>query len=166
MTPLADLTAIVCDTLRAYERCFNEQRITDLRALWDASESSPIYVAEEVASTLVGWEAIEGYWAGTQAALKRVSIRAGEPELRTLAPDLVLAHFPMHWNAEVRTGDALPGKLFGGDVRVSALFRCRGGRALFIHYIEAPVGALPFLQGIYAGAVDAEFARAASEPAD
>ncbi len=142
------------DILAAYERCWNEHRITALEELWDADEPNPIYVAEEVANTLIGWDAIRAYWHAAETMIPRLAIRTFAVEERAVADGVKLLHFGMHWNAELPSGSQV-----GGDVRVSALLRKKGERYLFFHYIEAPLGALPFLQRVYEAAADPSFVR-------
>jgi hypothetical protein len=145
---------IAATVLALYERCWNEHRITALETLWDVDEPNPIYIAEEVADTLIGWDAIRAYWLAAETMIPRLAIRTFDQEERPVAPGITLLHFGMHWNAELANGSE-----YGGDVRATALLREKGGRHLFFHYIEAPLGALPFLQRAYSAAVDPAFRR-------
>lgn len=125
---------IVENALRAYIDTWNSGRVSQLRDFWDASLDEPVYVAEE-AEVMRGWPTIEAYWSTLDGL--DVSITTEPPHLSRLAPDVILASYPMHWRIAF-TGHPHWNRPIGGNVRVSAVFRRRDQDWRLVHYIEAP----------------------------
>ena len=124
-----------------------------VRSLWDPEADRPFYLPEESEQLLVGWDAIEAYWAKTKATISRLSMRIWDLQARLLEPDLAVAVYQMHWNGDV----SAYGRALGGENRVTAIFRRRGQRWYFCHYVEAPLAPMLYVQRLYALDVDPEF---------
>ncbi len=112
------------------------------RALWDADEPNPVYLAEEIEDYLRSWPEIERYWADTRAALPHLGVRHWDLRAHAVAADLAIATCHMHWDAWI-AGAARP---IGGDVRVTATFRKRPAGWKLIHYVEAPMAPTIYLR--------------------
>ena len=142
--------------LAEIESCWKRHDFGGLRALWDADEPRPIYVAEE-APALTSWQEIDSYMAGTQGLLSRVGHRTHGAIVKELAPDLALAYYDMHWNAEVAKGGLFGGEQIAGDVRVTVLFRKKRQGWRVFHYVEAPLAAMIQMKNAMTGLVDPDF---------
>ncbi|NQV81498.1 MAG: hypothetical protein HQ495_13160 [Alphaproteobacteria bacterium] len=103
--------------LRTYETAWRGGNYDALRALWDSDEREPIYVPEESAP-LIGWTAIDAYFAGNQKVLANVAVRTWDHHVRAVGEDVAILFYQMHWNAKI-----VDGSLMGGDVRAGAPHR-------------------------------------------
>ena len=137
---------------RYYER-FGAMDFAATRALWDAEEPHPTYLAEEIDDFLRDYAAIEAYWAASKAAMSRLASRHRDVRAQLIAPGLATATWCLHWNAEI-VGRPVP---VGGDVRVSAVLRRRAPGWRFIHYIEAPLAPILYVRRLYETQVDPDF---------
>lgn len=134
---------------------WNELDFPAVRALWHPSEQMPWYLPEEETDFLMGWDAIEAYWARTRSSIKRLTMRTWNVNAKPMADDLIVLLYEMHWNAEV---EGYP-KPCGGDNRVTALMR-KGDEDLpwrFCHYVEAPLAPIMYLRRYYEECVDESF---------
>jgi hypothetical protein len=120
--------------LEAYVETWNSGRVSGLRRFWDLQHPEPVYVAEEQ-EALSGWPAIEAYWAALDGL--KVRVTTGVLQLSRLTPEVILAHYPMHWRIDF---DEHPHwtRPIGGHVRVSVIFVQRAEGWKILHYIEAP----------------------------
>lgn len=122
-----------------YVRIWNAYEVPALRALWDAEEPSPIYVAEE-SEPMIGWPALEAYWGIDRSRSDRL-LTHDRLTVRQAAPDVAIAFYHMRWNVFI-PGNRLYPQPFGGAVRVSAMLRRRAEGWRLFHYVEAPLAAL------------------------
>jgi hypothetical protein len=142
------------DLLRRYEETWCRLKPTELRALWDPAEQNPYYIAEEIVEPMYDWESIEAYWAEAEEILLKFSIRTRDLRCKAIQPDLAAMNFIMHWNGLLRGMEHSP---LGLDVRVSALARKTDIGWRFCHYVESPLGPLPYLMASYRENVDKDF---------
>ena len=137
-----------------YERAWRGGNYEALRILWDSEEPEPIYVPEESAP-LIGWPAIDAYFAGNRKVLANVAVRTWDHHVRALGTDTAILFYQMHWNAKI-----VDGSLIGGDVRVSALVRHTAAGWRFFHYVEAPPAAMVQMRQMLRHNCDDDFAKA------
>lgn len=135
--------------LDAYVDAWNRMDFAALGSLWDSSSPDLYYVAEEVDHALHGFAAIDAYWQRTAATVEFVRIRIEDRRVRQLADDIVVATWGMHVEASMRGYEAQGFSPVGSDVKVTAILRRCDGDWRFIHYVEAPLGALPFVRRVY-----------------
>lgn len=148
-TPTQEIEA----TLTELCGCWNRLDQPAIRDLWDSEETEPYFLPQEIKDPIIGWNALEAYYATAQARLVRCSMRIWDVHAKPLSPDLAVALYQMHWNGEIKGFD----HLFGIDSRVTALFRKRDDRWLICHYVEAPAAPMLHLQKYYASNVDPDF---------
>ena len=146
-----EITAILDQLCDCWNACEPER----VRALWDTDEPTPYAMPQEIEAPLIGWEALDGYFARARARLEAASMRVWDVHSKLLAPDLAVALYQMHWNGLIKGFD----KPMGVDTRVTAIFRRRSAGWRICHYVEAPPAPMLHLQQRYAAAVDAAFLR-------
>ena len=144
-----DIEAVLAELVERW----THMRLPEIRDLWDPDEEQPYYVPEEAEQALVGWDELTAYWQGTQAAISRLSMRVWDLQVKPLGPDLSVALYKMHWNADV-TGFPKP---LGGNNRVTAIFRHTPHGWRFCHYVEAPLAPIIYMRQLYELNVDADF---------
>ena len=105
---------------------------------------------------IIGWEALNTYYTNAKQRLVRCSMRTWDLKAKSVADNLAVALYQMHWNGEIKGFS----HLFGIDSRVTALFRQRQGHWMICHYVEAPAAPMLHLQKYYVQSVDPGFASA------
>jgi hypothetical protein len=140
------------------EFCDRWRRIkpTELRQLWDPAETEPFYIAEEIVNPMYGWDAIEPYWREAETILLKFAVRTWDLKCKLLSDDIAAMNFMMHWDGLVKGMEDAP---LGLDVRVSAMVRKTAEGWRFCHWVESPLGALPYLKTVYTRNVDPEFTK-------
>ncbi len=132
-----------------YEAAWNSLDMIAMAELWHAAEPDVYYVAEEIDAPLYDFDAVKAYWKMTRTAMDWVRLTTTERRYKLLTDDLAVATFAMHLDGQLKGQAPLQPQPFGVDVRVSALLRRVGDDWRFIHYAEAPLGALPFVRRAY-----------------
>lgn len=148
--PADALTVLLQQRLEDYLDCFRRFDIDGLSTYWDLEEARPLYIAEEVERRMLDHAAIRAYWTGTSKALARLWVRSAGHRAALRAPDLAALDFDMDWACRTRAPPDDPP--IGGSLQVSAHLRRRGGRWLFVSWVEAPLAPLPWLRRAYRGA--------------
>jgi uncharacterized protein (TIGR02246 family) len=147
-TPAGDDAGEVLALLARYRDAWSQRDFEGLASLF-APDRQLIYVAEEIGSPMIGIDAVRQYFGDCAGALTAMDLRTGEVRVRRLAPDTWLVFFPMRWRLSVGGGRPLAGR-----AHVSAVVERVGTDLRFVHYAEAPLGALPFVRAAYADAAE------------
>ena len=144
--------------LQEFQTAWNSLDIDRLSDLWDTEESEIYYLAEEMDEPFLSFEEVKSYWRATSQIIHKLHIDLSDINCRLLTSEIGVATFRMHVDA-VMMGFELQGfKPIGSDVKVTVIMRRRHERWGFIHYMEAHLGALPFLRRIYNQNVRTDFA--------
>lgn len=138
----------------SYQAAWAANDPQQLEAHWDESDSTPVYLAEEVAERMSDWEAIRGYWNNNREYIERVRLTFSNFVFKSMHEDLVTTVFDMRWDIRFRNADTEP---MGGDNRVVATVRRVRDDWRLIAWVEAPLAALPYLQQLYTRSVSADF---------
>jgi len=136
-------------TIEAYIAAWNRMDFAALQALWNVDEDDIYYVAEEVDRPFHTFADVVEYWQRTGATIEWVKIAIADLKIKSLAQDLAVATYAMHVDASMRGYEQQGFQPVGSDVRVSAILRQTDAGWRYIHYTEAPLGALPFLRRVY-----------------
>lgn len=139
----------ISTTLDNYEQAWNRMDFDALAALWQQDEQGIYYVAEEIDKPLRDFDAVLEYWSRTKSTVESVQIATSNRRLKILCDDCCVATYEMHVDASMRGAKQQGYKPLGVDVRVSAILRLGASGWRFIHYVEAPLGALPFVRRAY-----------------
>jgi hypothetical protein len=129
--------AAVRQLLQRYITTWNAGQPSALKAHWDATLATPIYVAEE-APAMHDWAAIERYWAALDGI--DVTSTVGEPTLQRLDVNAIAALYDMHWRVAF-SAHSYWNKPIGGSVRVSVILVRRSAQWQVVNYVEAPYAA-------------------------
>jgi hypothetical protein len=149
---MSDVGAEIDALLDQAKRYWDVQDYAGLKSLWDMDEKDPYYQPEEVEELLVGWPAIEAYWATNTKIMDKITVSYGKAKAKLIAPDLAVAMFDLRWDA------ALKGRApLGGDNRSTAIFRRKPEGWRFCHYIEAPLAPILYIRKLYEKDVEPAF---------
>lgn len=140
--------------LSDFENCWSRAKPTDLISLWDTSEREPYYIAEEVFDPMYSWPELKMYWSTAESLLSKFMIETSRPMYKNVSEHLTVLNFYMHWDALLKEKGSLP---IGLDVRVSCILKHIEHKLFFIHYVESPLGALPYLKSTYQNNVRSQF---------
>ena len=154
---MSDLNTAVTALLETFEKNWNALNPSANKALWDTDEPEPYYIAEEIEDTIYGWDALDRYWDSADSVIERFAIETSEVHAKHLSDDFAALNFLMHWDLEFKGWDKTP---IGFDVKVSLILRRKGEEWKICHYVESPLGPLPYIKKMYASQVRDSFKSA------
>lgn len=149
---MSDVGAEIDALLAQAKKFWDVQDYPGLKSLWDLDEKDPYYQPEETEELLVGWPAIEAYWATNLKIMDKISVLYGKARAKMIAPDLCVAVFDLRWDALLKGRPPL-----GGDNRATAIFRRKKDGWRFCHYIEAPLAPIMYMRKLYERDVHPQF---------
>jgi|ETNmetMinimDraft_28_1059901.scaffolds.fasta_scaffold62404_2 hypothetical protein len=152
---MADLNAEIEIVLHQAAEIWNSQDYGRLKELWDNDDPEPFYLAEEQHDWVFGWKQLEKYWEPVpgKRSIEAIMMRYYDVHAKLIAPDLALAAFWVRHDMKMRG----PMKPWGGDARVSAVFRRKHGDWRFVSYAEACMTPLLYIQKLYEMNLSPEF---------
>ncbi|MCB2108978.1 MAG: nuclear transport factor 2 family protein [Rhodobacteraceae bacterium] len=109
------------------------------RALWDGDEPAPLLMPEEAPAPLIGWPAIDAYWAKSRVVMETLKSRTANHRVRLMSPDIALVTYDMRWVATLAGPKDVPRKPIAADVRVTALLRKKPDGWRYFHLMEGPI---------------------------
>ena len=138
--PVEDVIA----TIREYVACAETMDFARRKSLWDADEALPILCPEEAQAPLVGWAALDGYWARSRVVMADLKAQARNIVVTLLADDIALATYDNRWIATM-AGPAQEAPI-AADVRMNALLRRKPEGWRYFQLVEGPVDLLTMSQ--------------------
>ena len=143
------MNADIDTLLDSYISAWNSMDFDTLQSLWDADEKEIYYLAEEIESPFYTLKDVIDYWSYANLSIEWLSMTAANRRSKRLTDELCVVYYEMHVDLGMKDSNTMMPKPIGVDLNVSAILRktIRGWR--FIHYVEAPLGALPYLLGLY-----------------
>jgi len=144
-----NMTQDVILVLDAYINAWDAMDFSTLQSLWHTSESEIYYLAEESDRPFYIFSDVINYWEYTRSIIEWLSVTATQKHCKFLTDELCILSYEMHVDASMTGSKKMGFKPIGVDVRVSAILRNTSEGWRFIHYAEAPLGALPFVRRTY-----------------
>ncbi len=141
--------------LDRYRQALESLEVSRIAEFWDPADQSAIYIAEEIAEPMIGFDPIMNYWARNCAMIDRLRLRFGIPVVQRLADDLTVCLYGLHWDLKLKDGRAP----IGGDVWSTAIIRWRSPPVL-VHYVESALGPMAFMRKAFESAVSPDFGQA------
>jgi len=127
--------------------------------LWDQQEPMPMYLAEEQAGWLVGWDQVRDYFSPKRAGfMQAADYQPSNVQVRFIAKDLAVATWNIYWQMKLR-----PMEPIGEKLRATGIFRKTAQGWKFIHYAEAPKSPSVYIQELYGERVSPEFRKRLEE---
>lgn len=141
---MSDLSAEIAAVLDETARIWNTQDYARLKTMWDTDDDEPFYLAEEQDDWVFGWPALEKYWVPVpgKRSVEALMMRYYKVRAKQIAPDLALAAFWVRHDMKMSG----PVKAWGGDARVTAVFRRKPEGWRFVSYTEACMTPLIYIQ--------------------
>lgn len=152
---MSDLQSEFEALFREYEEIWNSQDYARLKALWDADDPEPFYLAEEQDDWKFGWDAVEKYWVPTpgKSALESIMMHYRDFRVKQIGSDLAIVACWVRHDLKLRG----PMKATGGDARVMSVFRKKPEGWRFIAYAEGPMTPVLYMHKLYEKDVSPEF---------
>ena len=144
-----DIEAVVHDMASRWDNDTWESIPNDL---WDANEHMPMYLAEEQAGWLMGWDQVREYFNPKRGFMEASSYQASDIKTRRIAPDIAVATWSIYWQMKGRRMAPI-----GERLRANAIFRKTDKGWKFIHYGEAPKSPSVYIGDLYAQQASEEF---------
>ena len=143
--------------INQYQAAWNTLDVDGLFALWDQKEDEIYYLAEEMDDPFRNLAQVKDYWSATSNIIDRLKVSLSDIHCRLLDESIAIATFRMHVDAVMKGFSVQGFKPIGSDVKVSIVLRKRNNAWRFVHYMEAHLGALPFMRRIYNNNVRSDF---------
>lgn len=99
----ADARAEVEAVIHATAEAWNSQDFASVLELWDPSEATPFYLAEEQEDWFIGWDPLRNYLAPPtpSPAVQGIREEMRNIHVKFIAPDLALAAWWMHFEMKI-----------------------------------------------------------------
>ena len=149
-----DVTAAIQQVIKQTEANWNTQDFSTVLDLWDRDEPEPYYLAEERDEWLIGWDQLNGYLNPPvrNPAVEALRLDISNIRVKQIAPDLAFAVWDLHFEMKIRGRPPL-----GEDIRVTGIFRKKPEGWRYIHYAEAPMASMVYIQKLFERDVRPEF---------
>ncbi len=150
----ANIEAEVSAIIEGSAARWTAQESESVLELWHQDDSQLMYLAAERDDWLIGWNEVSEYItpSGPNSALEAMRKRVSNIRVRQIAPDLAIATWDMHLDMKFRGRPAI-----GNNLRLTAVLRQTPQGWRFIHYAEAPMTPLVYIQKFYERDVEPEF---------
>jgi hypothetical protein len=147
--PQKEIEAVIHDMASRWD---NDTWETIPNDLWDQNEPMPMYLAEEQAGWLMGWEQVREYFNPKRGFMEASSYQASDIKARLIAPDIAVATWSIYWQMKGRRMAPI-----GERLRANGIFRKTAKGWKFIHYGEAPKSPSVYIGDLYAEQASEEF---------
>ncbi|MGI9309211.1 MAG: nuclear transport factor 2 family protein [Gammaproteobacteria bacterium] len=152
---MSELDQEIAAVFKQAEDIWNTQDYAQLEQLWDTDDEEPFYLAEEQEDWVFGWEALRKYWVPKPGKryVEAILMRYYNVHARLISPELALSSCWVRHDMKLKG----PMKAWGGDARVSSVFRKKPEGWRFISYTEAHMSPLNYVRKLYEMNVSPEF---------
>jgi hypothetical protein len=146
-----DARAEVEAVIHATADAWNTQDFARVLELWDPSETTPFYLAEEQEDWFIGWERLRAYLAPPKPspAVQGIREEMRDIHVKFPAPDVAVVAWWMHFEMKI-----IGRKPIGEEVRVSAVLRRTPAGWRYIHWAESPMTGTMYTQKLMERDVD------------
>jgi hypothetical protein len=129
--------AEIIAVIQRYVGCAATMDFAGRKALWDADEPEPVLCPEEAGEPLIGWQAMDAYWARSRVVMADLKAKASRFCITLLADNLALATYDNRWIAHMAGSSGEPP--IAADVRMNALLRKKPEGWRYFQLVEGPV---------------------------
>lgn len=143
------MTSAIASTVKNYVEAWNAMDFVALERAWDDTADEIHYVAEEMEQPFTQLADVRDYWRITAEVVEQVWMSVDNQRTNYLSDDICVVTYSMHMDATMSASNGRAVSPIGVDVLVSAILKCDGANWKFIHYVEAPLGPLPFMRKAY-----------------
>jgi hypothetical protein len=138
---------------------FNNGDWVLIETQWDPDEEAPYYLGEERDRWLIGREGLHSYFnppAFVRSLMDRVYVLPYRLRVRQVGDDIAIAIWENRLDFKVKGRPAV-----NDNYRVNAVFRKKPEGWMFIHYAEAPMAPLTYVEHLYRKTVTPDFSEIA-----
>jgi len=136
--------------VRHYISLSKGMRFDEKRRFWDEEEPQPILAPEEAPSPLVGWAAIDGYWAASRQSMSSLRTLCFDFHVNPLSPNLAVVAFKQRWIAQLSGSGPLAAAPLAATVRSTWVLRRRPAGWRILCIVEAHVDGIQYFRSLYA----------------
>lgn len=138
---------------------WNDSNWLQIESMWDPDEEAPYYLGEERDYWLIGKEGLKSYFnppAFVRSLMESVYVLPYRLRVRLVSDTIAVAIWENRLDIKVRGRPAI-----NDNYRVNAVFRKKPDGWKFIHYAEAPMAPLTYLEHLYRKTVTPDYERIA-----
>jgi hypothetical protein len=131
----------------------------NIQGLWDPDEEAPYYLGEEREHWLIGREGVDSYFNPpkfVRTLMGGVIMVPYRLRVRLVSDDIAIVTWENKLDMDIKGRAPI-----SDNFRANAVFRKKPEGWLFIHYAEAPLAPLPYLEHLYRKSVTPGYAEIA-----
>lgn len=152
--PPAVAAAIEARVLQWAEN-WNTSSWSEIQYMWDPAEVAPYYLGEERDRWLIGREGLESYFNPppiARAIMDKVYMLPYRLRVRLVSDNIAIATWENQLDMSIKGRPPI-----NDNFRANAVFRKTDDGWMFIHYAEAPLAPLTYLEHLYRKSVTPGF---------
>ena len=158
-TASPEVAAEIESAVLQWAEYWNTSRWTQIHTMWDPDEAAPTYLGEERDRWLIGPSGLRSYFRPPEVARSMVGKVWMYPyrlRVRSLSDNIVVAIWDMRLDFSMKNRPPI-----NDNFRVNAVFRKKPEGWMFIHYAEAPLSPLIYVEHLYRKSVTPNFEEVA-----
>ncbi len=149
-----EVHAAVAEVVEKFGAYFTDLNDPQPDELFDKNDPAPMYLAEEMADWVIGWDSFDWYFhAPIRAKLvQAMDYTPSNIRVKSLSDDLAVATWFV-W-AEFKIGTRPP---VGEHLRATGIMRKTGDGWKMVYYAESPISAMAYIEDLYEAMASPEF---------
>jgi hypothetical protein len=154
-----EVTEAIEEIILQWAYNWSNSRWERIQDFWDPDEEAPYYLGEERKRWLIGREGFQSYFTPpgqVRSLMGGVIMVPYRLRVRLVSDDIAIAIWENRLDMDIRGRPPI-----NDNFRANAVFRKKPEGWMFIHYAEAPLAPLPYLEHLYRKSVTPGYAEIA-----
>lgn len=124
---------------------WNANNYDGLKAHWDLTDMSPIYLAEEADQIMTSWPQVESYWRASEEWIDWIQVEYSNYQIKRVDDANAMVTFNLRFDLKLNDRP----RPIGGDNRAVVSLRLADGEWKIHSWVEAPLSAMSYVRKLY-----------------
>lgn len=124
---------------------WNTNNYDGLKAHWDHTDPSPIYLAEEADQIMTSWPQVENYWSASEQWIDWIHVEYSNYHVKRVDDANAMVTFDLRFDLKLNDRP----RPIGGDNRAVVSLRMADGDWKIHSWVEAPLSAMSYVRKLY-----------------
>lgn len=124
---------------------WNANNYGGLKAYWDQTDPSPIYLAEEADQIMTSWSQVENYWSASEKWIDWIHVEYSNYHVKRVDKSNAMVAFDLRFDLKLNDRP----RRIGGDNRAVVSLRKVDGDWKIHSWVEAPMSAMSYVRKLY-----------------
>lgn len=124
---------------------WNTGNYKGLKAHWDQTDTSPIYLAEEADQIMTSWSQVETYWSASEQWIDWIHVEYSNQYVKRVDATNAMVTFDLRFDLKLNDRP----RPIGGDNRAVVSLRMTDGDWKIHSWVEAPLSAMSYVRKLY-----------------